>query len=132
MPIKPENLRRYPPDWKHIAAAIRERAAHRCEWEGCKARNYSFGHWTRSESGLMIWCPAHDDDSTPATYAEARQAAAEWDWQFQHLGVTGRCADQALARVCGLLRIPKSRSFMTKSTGWCRTDSKEFTSKDER
>lgn len=88
MPIKPENLRRYPPDWKHIAAAIRERAAHRCEWEGCKARNYSFGHWTRSESGLMVWCPAHDDDSTPSTYAEARQAAAEWDWQFQHLGVS--------------------------------------------
>src|SRR6188768_3374798 len=32
MPIKPENLARYPRDWKLIRARILERARHRCEF----------------------------------------------------------------------------------------------------
>lgn len=34
MPIKPENLARYPADWKRIATAIKDRAGWRCECEG--------------------------------------------------------------------------------------------------
>lgn len=34
MPIRPENERRYPPNWREIRAAILERAGHRCEWCG--------------------------------------------------------------------------------------------------
>jgi hypothetical protein len=86
MPIKPENAHRYPKDWKHIAASIRERAGHRCEWDGCGARNYSFGHWVKHPSGIMVWCPAHDDERTPRSFAEARQAAAEWMWEREHIG----------------------------------------------
>jgi 5-methylcytosine-specific restriction endonuclease McrA len=43
MPIRPENRARYPKDWKAIAAAIRERAADRCEgspaYPDCRAKN---------------------------------------------------------------------------------------------
>lgn len=34
MPIKPENRRRYPKDWKAIVAAVRVRSGGRCECEG--------------------------------------------------------------------------------------------------
>jgi hypothetical protein len=34
MPIRPENLKRYPADWKRIATAIKDRAGWRCECEG--------------------------------------------------------------------------------------------------
>lgn len=31
MPIKPENLKRYPPDWKEIVEKVRERSGDCCE-----------------------------------------------------------------------------------------------------
>lgn len=45
MPIKPENLKRYPKDWKAISAAARERAGHRCQWKGCGVANHAIGFW---------------------------------------------------------------------------------------
>ena len=43
MPIKPENLARYPADWKQIRARILERAGHCCEgspaFPACRAPN---------------------------------------------------------------------------------------------
>lgn len=43
MPIKPENLKRYPPDWKAIRESILERAGNRCEgspdYPDCRATN---------------------------------------------------------------------------------------------
>lgn len=41
MPIKPENAKRYPPDWPQIRAAILQRARHRCEQ--CGAGNHAWG-----------------------------------------------------------------------------------------
>lgn len=34
MPIRPENVKRYPADWKAVSLAIKERAGWRCECEG--------------------------------------------------------------------------------------------------
>lgn len=34
MPIRPENAKRYPPNWRDISLAIKDRAAWRCECEG--------------------------------------------------------------------------------------------------
>lgn len=43
MPIRPENLARYPADWPEISHARRERAGWRCEgspaFPNCRARN---------------------------------------------------------------------------------------------
>jgi len=43
MPIKPENLKRYPTNWKDVAASIRQRAGNRCEgspaYPDCRAAN---------------------------------------------------------------------------------------------
>ena len=39
MPIKPENKKRYPANWKQVRASILERANDRCEF--CGKRNHS-------------------------------------------------------------------------------------------
>lgn len=39
MPIKPENKKRYPANWKEIRAAILKRACNRCEF--CGIENYT-------------------------------------------------------------------------------------------
>lgn len=76
MPIKPENRKRYPKNWKEIRAKILERANHRCEWAGCKAINGYNNPITGSkvvltiahldhipehcdESNLRAWCQLH-------------------------------------------------------------------------
>lgn len=45
MPIKPENVDRYPLDWPEIRERILARARHRCEWPGCGAPNGAVGFW---------------------------------------------------------------------------------------
>lgn len=48
MPIKPENRRRYPPDWKAIVARVRERSGDRCEgspaYPDCRVPNGAVGY----------------------------------------------------------------------------------------
>jgi hypothetical protein len=43
MPIRPENLARYPAHWKQIVAQVRERSGDHCEgsplWPDCRAEN---------------------------------------------------------------------------------------------
>ncbi len=84
MPIRPENRARYPKDWPQLSHAAKERAGWKCQHPGCTARQYSAGEW-------VLWGgSAHHEwrqvVEPAATYAEARQAAAEADWQREHLG----------------------------------------------
>lgn len=98
MPIRPENLARYPADWKAISASIRERAGHRCEWRDgdyrCLACQYAVGHWAR-RAGCWLWLPTSGNGPNDAagqglswpdmqrwTFSEARQFAAELDWDM--------------------------------------------------
>lgn len=50
MPIKPENLARYPKDWKQIRARILDRAWNRCEQ--CGVANYATGF--RNDDGEFV------------------------------------------------------------------------------
>lgn len=43
MPIKPENKKLYPKNWKEIVASVRERSGNKCEWEGCGCKNGAEG-----------------------------------------------------------------------------------------
>lgn len=58
MPIKPENRKRYPKEWKAIRAAILERAAHACEGSPlhpeCRAKNGEAHPETGSKVVLTI------------------------------------------------------------------------------
>ena len=59
MPIKPENKKRYPLNWKtEIRPAILERAGHKCEgspkYPDCRAKNYEPHPVTRSKVVLTI------------------------------------------------------------------------------
>lgn len=52
MPIRPENLHRYPADWMDIRVRILQRAGFKCEHAGCKARQHQLGYWRPDE-----WVP---------------------------------------------------------------------------
>lgn len=58
MPIKPENLARYPANWKQIRAEVLERASNRCEgspnFSDCRVENYSIHPETGSKVVLTI------------------------------------------------------------------------------
>lgn len=78
MPIKPENRKLYPANWKQISLAAKERAEWRCQHEGCAARQYAVGHWDGRawrEAGRF----GHE---VPGAYAQARQYAAETQWRL--------------------------------------------------
>lgn len=53
VPIKPENLARYPKDWPAIRMRILERARHCCEgspaFPDCRVRNLAWGFWTGAQ-----------------------------------------------------------------------------------
>lgn len=51
MPIKPENLDRYPADWGDKRVQVLSRAGYRCEWPGCNALHNARGVW---REGLFL------------------------------------------------------------------------------
>ena len=69
MPIKSENLHRYPKDWKAIRARILARAGHCCEW--CGAANYQPHPVTGSR---VVLTTAHLDH-TPENVSDANLRA---------------------------------------------------------
>lgn len=56
MPIKPENLARYPKNWKEIRAQVLARAKHQCEF--CGLVNY--GLVKRLSDGRVIYAAGND------------------------------------------------------------------------
>ncbi len=73
MPIKPENLKRYPPDWKQIRERILHRAGNRCEgsplFPDCRIpngwfRNNTTGEITNDPMQSEAWSLADGDSVT--------------------------------------------------------------------
>lgn len=58
-PIRPENKDRYPKNWQDVRARILARAGNRCEWEGCRVENGSYGIW-RGERFEVLAFPGGD------------------------------------------------------------------------
>ncbi len=76
MPIRPENVDRYPPDWNHISDMIRfGRAGGRCECCG------ECGHGHAQEVGdfLEPRCPARHAESHPRTGSNVILTTAHLD-----------------------------------------------------
>jgi len=77
MPIKPENLARYPRDWKRIADEIRGRAGQKCEG-----------------SPLYPECRAHNGQPHPDTGARVVLTVAHLDHTPEH------CEPENLKAMC--------------------------------
>jgi hypothetical protein len=83
MPIKPENAKLYPTNWREISLIVRRGAQMRCEL--CGLQNYSVGY--RDRNGIFFrLCGSGPCDAAgeglqwpslqPITYGEAREFAA--------------------------------------------------------
>lgn len=74
MPIRPENAKRYPADWKLRSRFVRQyRAKNRCEW--CGVRQYGVGYW---DAAGRFWYAGgslfYDDFQYTESYRLARDA----------------------------------------------------------
>lgn len=72
MPIKPENRKRYPKNWKQIRKQILERADNRCEF--CGAKNHSLRDNNRGGLVMVVLTIAHLDH-TPENCAPSNLRA---------------------------------------------------------
>jgi len=93
MPIRKENLKRYPPSWREISLRIRERADGRCECRGECGTDHA------SEETGEDWlpadrCQAENGFPHPVTGAEVVLTVAHLDHQPEH------CDDENLVAMC--------------------------------
>lgn len=77
MPIKPENLTLYPPDWKAISHAAKERAGWKCQHPGCTADQYAVGRWMLDAKGGALFLPLWTPVPPYRSFPEARIMAAD-------------------------------------------------------
>lgn len=91
MPIRPENVDRYPDDWALISARIRfVRAGARCECDGrCGSRD---GHLWNPIGEFR--CVAHHMNPHPVTGSKVILTVAHLDHQPEN------CADENLMAMC--------------------------------
>lgn len=54
MPIRPENLARYPSNWREIRARMMDRADRRCEWPGCGLGDGWIGYRDDNDNFVML------------------------------------------------------------------------------
>lgn len=81
MPIRPENMHRYPQNWREIAARIKERSEYQCECEGECGRGTHVGRCPNVHGGRaygtgsqVILTTAHLDH-TPENCADSNLKA---------------------------------------------------------
>lgn len=101
MPIRPENLALYPPDWKEIRARILERDGHRCK--SCDVPNRAIG-WRDDEGKFHL--VARDGDrqmlaETQFSYGDLRRLILiVLTIAHLHDPNPANCADDNLAALC--------------------------------
>lgn len=108
MPIRPENRRRYPPDWPQISQRIRTRDGNRCKW--CGVANHALGGRLNGD-----WLPAIPEEGLhgliwpePGTHATCGDGARRARLRIirvvitvAHLNHTPEdCRDENLAALC--------------------------------
>lgn len=103
MPIKPENLQRYPKDWKQIRERILERAGNCCEscgvgnhWHGYRDHEGKFHLTYWDETRCLVWPAAGTCETTPENVK-----SFEIVLTIAHLDHTPEnCADENLRAFC--------------------------------
>lgn len=117
MPIRPENLARYPDDWDEISRRIRfERAGGRCECRG-ECGNPHDGGRCRAVHGepapgsgkIVVLTTAHLDH-TPENVADENLLAmcqrCHLSYDADHHAETRRATAEARRRLAGVLPLP--------------------------
>ena len=96
MPIKPENRKRYPPNWREIRKKILERAGHRCEgspaYPDCRVANYEYHPVTASRVVLTIAHLDHtpENNSPDNLRAWCQRCHNTYDWPHRYRNRKGR------------------------------------------
>lgn len=89
MPIKPENRKRYPKNWKEIRASILERAEHKCEgspgfYPDCRVKNYDLHPVTGSKVVLTIAHLDHTPENCDGSNLKAMCQRCHLTYDAEH------------------------------------------------
>lgn len=84
MPIKPENAKRYPKNWKELRAAVLERAGNKCEQ--CCAPNHETVY--RTDDGHYILPGGETHDATTGKYVGMTRGSEMNDGHFVRIVLT--------------------------------------------
>lgn len=98
MPIKPENLARYPADWKTvIVPRIRRRSGNKCEW--CGVPNGAIGY--REDGGRFVLLHRHGSvDDWSGHHTGYKLIKIVLTVAHVHDHTPEACADDNLAHLC--------------------------------
>jgi len=99
MPIKPENLGRYPADWKTVVVPrIRARSGNKCEW--CGVHNGAIGY--RDCGGFFMLGTAQDADWKAGDVFDDGTKVIRIVLTVAHVNDPdpANCADDNLAHLC--------------------------------
>jgi len=88
MPIKPENKKLYPKDWKAISLRIRERAGNRCEF--CGAINHTSHPITGSKVILTVAHLDHNPANCDGNNLRALCQKCHLTYDAQHHAKTAK------------------------------------------
>ena len=100
MPIKPENKKLYPKNWKEIRARILMRANNKCEF--CQVKNHDMGY--RKKDGTFVSL-VNQVDMNDSSYTRAEL----YGWKIINIVLTiahihdmnpSNCADDNLKALC--------------------------------
>jgi 5-methylcytosine-specific restriction endonuclease McrA len=101
MPIKPENAKRYPANWKHIRFQVLQRAGLRCE--NCGVHNHDIG-WRDDGGNFHIVVRGTDAEGSAKDYAGH---------------ATGRRVFQIVLTVAHLDHVPENCD-LDNLRAWCQ------------
>ena len=106
MPIRKEELARYPADWKQISLSIKERAGWRCECEGECA---GLGHQAWSLNNRQARCPNLHGQASEFTGAKVVLTTAHLDHVPEH------CQPENLKSYCNACHLNYDRAQHAKT-----------------
>ena len=115
MPIRPENRKRYPSDWKDISYRIRfDRAGGRCECEGECGHDHYFEPFDADEGHVVSRCSAKHDDPHPITGSSVVLTTAHLDHTPEH------CGDDNLKAMCQRCHLAYDAEHHAQSAYYAR------------
>ncbi|ULG90669.1 hypothetical protein FH593_20435 (plasmid) [Leptospira interrogans] len=119
MPIKPENKKLYPSNWKEISLSIRNRAGNKCEW--CGVRNKKWVQRTEN----AVWTKEKDPSNKEEEFELKLLGYSKIVLTVAHLNHDpSDCRDENLRALCQKCHLNYDKALHIKNSRITRDNKK--------